>query len=279
MKKILITGASGFIASNLANRALRKGYRLYLQSRTVTKELETENYCFINKSFELLSPSDFVDLSCIIHLASAGVSPQKASWATLEAVNVAGNLAMCELAKSLNVPLIIAGSFSEYGESGLHYDEIPVDAPLRPTFPYAISKAAGCSIALGYAKCENIALGYLRIFNAYGPGQFGENLWPSLVDAAKMGRDFDITPGEQIRDFIHVDKIADKFISIIENNKLKSGIPYVRNIASGKPQMIKSFCQDQWARYSIGGNLIIGGLPYRPSEVMRYVPSMEPKYL
>lgn len=279
MTAVLLTGASGFVARHVAKKAAERGYTLYLQSRNKKFPIPTGDCHLINKSFELLSPNDFDSLNYIIHLASAGVSPQKSDWSTLQRVNVAGNLSICQLAKSLNIPLVIAGSFSEYGESGLHYQEIPVDAPLKPTFPYAISKAAGCSLALGYAKYENIALGYLRIFNAYGPGQFQQNLWPALVDAAKAGKDFDITPGDQIRDFIHVNEVADKFISFIDNDIFLSGNPYVSNIASGNPQKIKDFCKNQWALYANGGKLNVGSLPYRSSEVMRFVPSMESKYL
>ena len=73
--------------------------------------------------------------------------------------------------------------------------------------------------------------------------------------------------------------MADQFFNAIDNNILKPGRPYVNNVASGNPQTIKEFCQREWNKHSKGGSLNVGALPYRPSEVMRFVPSMEAKYL
>lgn len=280
-KRVLITGGSGFIATYVASLFVQDGYEVVLQTRgnSVCNDLINNKLVrLLPCSIFALTPEDLDAVDSIIHLASAGVSPQKASWNELEEVNVRGVLSMCQLALKLNAKLVVAGSFAEYGKSGLKYDYIPVDAPLEPTFPYATSKAAGCNLALGFAKSEGLSLAYLRIFNAFGNGQHESNLWPSLVAAALDGRDFDMTPGEQIRDFIPVENVAGQFFDVIDNSKLKPGSPFVINVASGDPQTIKEFCQCEWNKYSKGGSINVGALPYRPSEVMRYVPSMEAMY-
>ncbi|MDA9889399.1 NAD-dependent epimerase/dehydratase family protein [Synechococcus sp. AH-224-G16] len=281
-KRVLITGGSGFIATYVASVFVQHGYEVVLQTRGngVCNDLINNKLVkLLSCSIFALTPEDLNDVDSIIHLASAGVSPQKASWNELEEVNVRGVLSMCQLALKLKAKLVVAGSFAEYGKSGLKYNFIPVDAPLEPTFPYSISKAAGCNLALGFARSEGLSLAYLRIFNAFGKRQHESNLWPSLVAAALAGRDFDTTPGEQVRDFIPVKDVADQFFNAIDNTILKPGRPYVSNVASGKPQMIKDFCHCEWNKYSKGGSLNVGTLPYRPSEVMRCAPSMESKYL
>ena len=145
-----------------------------------------------------------------------------------------------------------------------------LDAPLKPTYPYAISKAIACNLILQYAKYENLKVAYLRIFNAYGDGQYEKNLWPSLVSAASLGKDFQMSPGNQIRDFIKVEDVANQFISIAISNKLISGRPLVVNCASGNPQTVKDFCIENWNKFSKGGNLDIGSLSYRDNEVISY---------
>ena len=281
-KRVLITGGSGFIATYVASLFVQHAYEVVLQTRgnAVCSGLINNKFVkLLPCSIFALTPEDLEAVDSIIHLASAGVSPQKATWNELEEVNVKGVLSICQLALKLKAKLVVAGSYAEYGKSGLKYDSIPVDAPLEPTFPYATSKAAGCKLALGFAKSEGLSLAYLRIFNAFGNGQHESNLWPSLVKAALVGRDFDMTPGEQVRDFIPVDDVADQFFNVIDNPILKPGRPYVSNVASGNPQMIKDFCHCEWNKYSKGGSLNVGALPYRPSEVMRFVPSMESQYL
>lgn len=281
-KRVLITGGSGFIATYVASLFVQNGYEVMLQTRGngVRNDLINNKLVkMLSCSIFALATEDLDSVDSIIHLASAGVSPQKASWNELEEVNVRGVLSMCQLALKHKAKLVVAGSYAEYGKSGLKYDFIPVDAPLEPTFPYATSKAAGCNLALGFAKSEGLALAYLRIFNAFGKGQHKSNLWPSLVAAALAGRDFDMTPGEQVRDFVPVENVADQFFDVIDNSKLKPGSPYLINVASGNPQTIKEFSQHQWHKFSTGGRLNIGSIPYRPQEVMRYVPSMEAVYL
>lgn len=281
-KKVLITGGSGFIATHVAKLCVQESCEIVLQTRgnSVCNDLADNKLVKVLPcSIFSLTPDVLDSVDSIIHLASAGVSPQKASWNVLEEVNVRGVLSMCQLALKLKAKLVVAGSSVEYGKSGLKYDFIPVDAPLEPTFPYATSKAAGCNLALGFAKSEGLSMAYLRIFNAFGKGQHESNLWPSLIAAALAGRGFDITPGEQVRDFIPVEDVADQFFNAIDNYILKPGMPYVTNVASGKPQTIREFCQREWNNYSRGGSLNVGTLPYRHSEVMRFVPSMESKYL
>ena len=276
---ILITGGSGFIATHLASRLHELGIKVVLQTRCSSSSCNVPCYKVISKPFHLLTPSDLSDVSHIVHLASAGVSPQMAEWSVLERVNIAGTLHMCQLALALDIPLVISGSSSEYGLSALRVDKLAVDSQLHPLSPYAASKAAACSLAISFARINSLKLAYLRIFNAYGSGQYPKNLWPSLVSAATSGNDFDITYGEQIRDFIPVSSVVDQFINVLSNVPLKKGSPYLANIASGKPLSVRSFCEREWSLYSVGGKLNIGALPYRSSEIMKYLPCLVPKFI
>lgn len=276
---IFVTGASGFIATHFAQTCLANGHNLVLQSTSSYAKQDSPRVIWLRKSFFSLTHSDIAKADIIVHLASAGVSPKQATWSELFSCNVKGTLKMCGLAKTLDIPIVISGSYSEYGLSAMSYGLIPVDAPLQPTSPYASSKAAAYQAAFGYAKAEKIKLAYLRIFNAYGPGQYYKNLWPSLVNAAISGEDFEMTPGEQVRDFIPVELAVHQILELCDSDLFIAGSPYVVNLASGKPQSVKEFCFQQWSKFSTGGHLKVGALPYRSSEIMRYVPSLKPKHL
>ena len=280
--KILITGGSGFIASHVIKACLKKDIQILVQSRKEISNkslISNKNINVINKSFLDLKAEEIDSVDSIIHLASVGVTPQIATWQQLNEINISGSLHICELAKLINAKLFVSGSYAEYGDSGLEHDCIPVDATLKPTYPYAISKAIACELILAYTRYEKINTSYLRIFNAYGEGQNQMNLWPSLISAAKKAEDFPMTPGEQIRDFINVQDVAQQLIFAATKAKLIPGRPLVKNCASGKPQSVKEFCQKYWNLYSTGGELKIGELHYRKNEVMKFVPSLEEKYL
>lgn len=281
-KRILITGGSGFIASYVARSCAERNCEILLQSRAggiLDDLLHRQVAKVFNCSFLALEPELLKGVDSIIHLASAGVSPRKSEWGELEEVNVKGTLAMCRLAQKLKANIVIAGSFAEYGKSGLRYNEIPVDAPLEPTFPYAVSKAAGCQLALGFARSEGIGVAYLRVFNAFGFGQHDSNLWPSLIKAAKLGQDFEMTEGQQVRDFIPVEDVANQFVNAATQLEMREGSPFVSNVGSGKPITVREFSEYWWKRCNAKGRLKIGSVPYRANEVMRFIPSLNSAYL
>ena len=269
VKRILITGASGFVASYVARSCADRNCEIVLQSRVgrIPEGLDNcQTVKLLNCSFFELQSELLNGVECIIHLASAGVSPRKSEWDELEEVNIKGTLAMCRLAKKLKANIVIAGSFAEYGKSGLRYNEIPVDAPLEPTFPYAVSKSAGCQLALGFARSEGLSVAYLRIFNAFGLGQHESNLWPSLISAAKSGQDFGMTEGQQLR-------------YAATELEMREGFPFVSNVGSGKPATVREFSEYWWKRCDAKGRLKIGSVPYRDHEVMRFIPSLKSAYL
>ena len=158
-------------------------------------------------------------LACdvLVHLASFGVSPKPSTWEDCFKVNVLDTMHLLETANAAGIRKVIAaGSCAEYGSSGLNYDFIPVDAPLEPKGAYASSKAASSIAIQSFAESAGMSLIYGRIFSAFGEGQFEQNLWPSLKKRALEGSDFEMTPGEQIRDFIPVEEVAEWFIKALE---------------------------------------------------------------
>ena len=151
---------------------------------------------------------------------------------------------------------------------------IPTDAPLKPTLSYPTSKAAASIALIGWAVENNVFLQILRIFQVYGEGELETRLWPSLKKYAKLGKDFPMTKGEQIRDFISVDQVAKKFLNEIEFTNVDRSSPRILNIGSGKPQSVLDFSQYWWNKWNAKGDLLIGKIPYKQSEIMRYVPKL-----
>jgi len=274
---IFVTGATGFIGSHFVHLAIKSGHQVSALKRehlSKPKVLWPSDPCWIESTILDLKADQLQGVDAIVHFAAAGVSPRTATWQELEKVNVRSTLYLCELAKKIGARISISGSFAEYGLSGNRFTLIPPSAPLEPTFPYAASKAASSVLATSFARSEGIQLTYLRIFNAYGDGQFESNLWPSLRSAALSGDNFPLTPGEQIRDFIDVEAVAKWFLASICITLQHANEPLVVNVGSGNPQTIAEFCQHWWKEWSASGKLEIGKLPYRKGEVMRYVPEI-----
>jgi nucleoside-diphosphate-sugar epimerase len=280
--KIFVTGGTGFLGSYFISAAVKNGHEVIALRRPHSKpKVQNSQLKKVNWIEGQLSGDYGIYLKqcdALVHFASAGVSPQPASWDLCFKVNLINSLKLCESAVDAGVDkLLIAGSYAEYGKSALRYEAIPSNAALEPIGPYACSKAASFIAIHGFAIEKKIKLCYLRVFSAYGEGQNKSNLWPSLYESANSGNDYPMTMGEQIRDFISVKEVADKFVDSLLFDKVKSGIPLVKNIGSGKPRTVLEFSQYWWKKWNAKGKLLTGAIPYRDYEIMRYVPMIDVK--
>lgn len=274
--RIFVTGGTGFIGSHFLNQALAAGHsvtalRLPGEKSKIPLKKQPE---WIEGTLASPLRDQLKGCEALVHLAAVGVSPQKATWDKLFAVNVQQSLNLWQQAIEAGVKrFVLSGSCVEYGRSAERYEQsIPADAPLEPTHAYAASKAAGSIAAMALCTERERELLILRLFHVFGEGQHESNFWPSLKRAALAGEDFPMTAGEQVRDFVSVDAVAAKFAEGLSRKDLEPGRPLIENVGTAKPQTLRSFAEYWWRHWNARGKLLIGALPYRDNEVMRYVP-------
>jgi len=275
--KIFVTGGTGFIGSHFLKKCANSGIEVVALRRS------KNSLCKINLSSEpnwiegdlsSVQKRDFKGIDCLVHLASAGVS-EKLCWTELLRVNVLESVNLWLNAANAGVKnFLICGSCFEYGKSGDCFDFIPTDAPLLPATPYASSKAAATMSAIGLATERNVSVKILRPFHVYGEGESSQRLWPSLRKAALSGEDFRMTKGEQIRDFVHVTQVAEELGNHCLNWQVPQGQVSIKNLGTARSQTLIKFCKHWWTRWDATGTILPGTVPYRPNEVMRYVPKI-----
>ena len=274
--KILLTGGTGFIGSHFLITALAAGHEVVALRRPGRESrvpLQREPH-WCDEAWAELPEEAFAGVDALVHLAAAGVDPATATWPLCFEVNVNASLALWLRARQHGVErFIICGSCFEYGLAGQRYERIPVTAPLEPTGPYPASKAAATMAALGFAVQEKAAVHILRPFHVFGPGEAPHRFWPALHAAALAGRDFPMTAGEQVRDFVPVEQVAAVFVTALSELPAP-GQPRIGNVGSGQPITLRAFAERWWQEWGARGALRIGALPYRPDEVMRYVPAL-----
>ena len=274
---LFVTGGTGFIGSHFLRIALRAGHRVVAirRPRAQPRILLTDEPIWIEKELADCEPHDFQDIDAIVHFAAAGVNPKDANWESCFKTNLTDSLRVWRTASAGGVKrLIVCGSCFEYGASGESMAAISIDCPLQPTGPYHASKAAATMAALGLARTGNLHLIILRPFHVYGEGEESHRFWPSLRAAALAGRDFPMTLGEQVRDFIPVEDVAQTFLRFLEKEPPAPGIPEIHNVGSGWPQTLREFAEFWWKKWGATGKLKFGEIPYREGEVMRYVPEI-----
>ena len=277
--KIFLTGGTGFIGSHVLKQLIDSDIEVIAHRR---KESSSPNISiegsvnWLTKPVSDIAPLDFTGVDVLLHLASHSV---QYPFDTLEKnihFNVVEPLSMFDKAHQSGVTkFVVAGSCFEYGSSGERYEYIPTEAPLEPTNDYATSKAMSYLAFRQFALNKKVSLSYQRIFHAFGEGQPENRLWPSIKNAALEGKDLELTPGEQIRDFIPVEKVAKRLIQAAVSIMKSENTISVDNIGSGLPQSIAHFAKYWWNYWGAAGSLRQGAQPYRDNEVMRFVPKVE----
>jgi nucleoside-diphosphate-sugar epimerase len=184
--------------------------------------------------------------------------------------NVLGTDNLLSAVKSLQPPphVVIAGSGYEYAPQSIPLTE---DDPVFPASPYGVSKAAGTFCAGEYSA--QIPITVLRIFNVYGPGEQLPRLLPYIVKNAKLGNRVELTPCEQMRDFLYVRDVASVFWRALECAPQNRGLR-ILNVGSGSARPLKDFvciAVRVLEKKGIRAQLEFGARPYRVGEPMFYV--------
>lgn len=274
--RIFLTGGTGFIGSHFVKIALQEGHEVHALRRSESSPripLDPEpNWIEGDLSCD---PGEVLgECDAFVHLAAKGVTPQKATWEEIFRWNVLESVKLWNLAADRGVKqFVICGSCTEYGRSAERYSKIPASAPLEPVSGYGAAKAAASLAALAMSVERQIPVTVLRPFIVYGTGQHPANFLPSLMEAALAGQDFEMTPGEQIRDFHRVEDCAEDFLKALIT-QTPDPISIVRNLGSGREMSLRDFARARWTELSAQGSLKIGAIPYRPNEVMRFVPEL-----
>lgn len=274
---LFVTGGTGFIGSYFLNKALSAGHTVYAlrrpgaQTRILLRKEPIWVEGLLDGDFNaILSKCDV-----LVHLAAHTPNPPYDTVANCLYWNLTASLALFEQAHAAGIrKFLVAGSCFEYGKAAERYDAVPVTAALEPTMSYPTSKAAASVAFYGWAVQSHVQLKILRIFQVFGEGEDPKRLWPSLRRAALAGEDYPMTLGAQIRDFIPVEEVAQRFYAELNFRDTDIGSPKIKNIGTGKPQTVLAFSQYWWTKWQAQGKLIPGAVPYRDNEVMRFVPDM-----
>jgi len=273
---IALTGGTGFIGSHFLKQALADGHLVRAIRRTINSRPRihlSERPDWLDRQIDQVSSEDLRGCDVLVHLAAHTGNIPYDNLATCFYWNVSAVISLFEQARIAGIKrYIVAGSCFEYGASAERYDRIPTDAPLEPTNSYSASKAAASIALIQWAKEHRLNLEVIRVFHVYGDGELRTRLWPSLKLAALSGRDFAMTKGEQIRDFIDVEQCASIFMCRSTFQPQGASQQLIFNMSSGKSQTISDFCHFWWSNWQAKGELLIGRLPYRDGEVMQYIP-------
>jgi CDP-glucose 4,6-dehydratase len=226
VKRALVTGGHGFVASHLARALLERGDAvtvldlappplsgLVLQGVAPEVELVEAD---LRDATRVGATVDSGEFDVVFHLAAQTlVGPAMSDPAATFEANVRGTWTLLEACRRADVPaVVVASSDKAYGPSErLPYRE---EMQLRPASPYEASKAATDAIALSYRPAYGLAIAVTRFANIYGGGDLNfSRLIPETVAAVLDGRRPAIrSDGSPERDFLFVDDAIAAYLAI-----------------------------------------------------------------
>ena len=237
MKKILLTGASGFIGRHTIPLLLESGYEVHAVSFTAQPSLEKESRLFWYQC-NLLNADEqkclLVEVKPTHLLHFAWYTTSGKYWTSLE--NLRWVQASLDLLMNFvdqgGIRAVLAGTCAEYDWNyGYCSEEV---TPTRPATLYGTCKHSLQEMLRHLSQQTELNSAWGRIFFLFGPHEHTDRLVSSVIRSILKGKPARCSHGNQIRDFLYVEDVASAFVAL-----LNSSVEGAVNIASGQPIALK----------------------------------------
>jgi UDP-glucose 4-epimerase len=263
----VVTGGAGFIGSHMVDLLVERGYRVHAIDNLVggrranlAQHAANPDVTLDERDIRALAPGDalFAGARIVIHFAGIGdIVPSIERPAEYMSANVQGTVAVLEAARAAGASkLVYAASSSCYGLAAVPTRE---DHPIRPQYPYALSKYQGEMACFHWHQVYGMPVNAIRIFNAYGTrsrtsGAYGA-VFGVFLRQKLGGQPFTVVgDGTQSRDFVYATDVARAFLAAAETEL----VGQVWNLGAGNPQSVNRLVE------LLGG--AVTHIPKRPGE-------------
>lgn len=267
----IVTGGAGFVGSHMVDLLVQQGYRVHAIDNLVggrpanlSQHGANGNVRLFETDIRALVPGDpetdaiFEGARFVFHFAGIGdIVPSIEQPLEYMSVNVQGSANVLECARRAGVgKFVYAASSSCYGLADVPTRE---DHPIRPEYPYALSKYQGEQAAFHWHKVYGLPVNSVRIFNAYGTrvrtsGAYGA-VFGVFLRQKLAGQPLTVVgDGTQRRDFVYVTDVARAFLAAATTDQVGE----VYNLGNGNPQSVNRLVE------LIGGAVVY--IPKRPGE-------------
>ncbi len=268
-KRVLITGAAGFLGSHLCDRFVKEGYHVIGMDNLITGDLQNIQHLFKLEQFEFYHQdvSKYIHVAGPIHYILHFASPAspidylKIPIQTLK-VGSLGTHHCLGLAKAKNARILVASTSEIYGDPLVHPQPEEYWGNVNPVGPrgvYDEAKRFQEAITMAYHTFHNLETRIVRIFNTYGPRMRlndGRAL-PAFIGQALRGEDLTVFgDGSQTRSFCYVDDLIEGIYRLLMSD-------YALPVNIGNPSEItlRDFAEEVIALTGTDRKIIYKPLP------------------
>ena len=231
MKKIVITGAAGFIGSNLVDRLINEGFFVYGIDNLITGSIDNLSHLNTNNNFDFINHdvTEYIDIKdkidYVFHFASPASPIDYLEYPiqTLKANSIGGHNAL-GLAKKNNAKFILASTSEIYGDPLQHPQKETYNGNVNPIGPRSIYDEAKRfieSMTISYHTYHKMNVSIVRIFNTYGPRMRINDgrVLPTFIKQASLNQELTINGnGNQTRSFCYIDDTINGILKLMKIN-------------------------------------------------------------
>lgn len=275
-KILLVTGASGFIGSHLCRRLLEEGAKVHIllkKDSNIFKIQDILGSLHVWYGDITDYPSVYACIrgskpEIIFHLAAFRDTRRDFNLVNqMIDVNIKGTLNLLKIIFEKKIRLekfINTGTSEEYGDGPAPFQENQKE---KPVSPYSASKVAVTYFSQMIHRSFGLPIVTLRPFLVYGPYQDTDMFIPSLIQHCLEGKDFQMTEGDQTREFNYIDDVIDAFLLAACCPAAKGEII---NIGNGIEYTIRYVAEKIVQKMGNPIKLLVGALPKRVGETKHF---------
>lgn len=267
--RIAVSGATGFVGRHVVARLLEHGHDVIAITRDRRRAATMpwfDRVAFVacdlyREPDRLIASLDRPD--AFLHLAWPGLPDYRGMFNLTE--NLVAEIELFRRLVDWGVgQLMVAGTCLEYG---LQFGPLEEDGDTRPTTPYGLAKDTVRKTLELMQTTQPFTLQWMRLFYMYGPGQSEKSLLSQLDHAIDEGHEsFDMSPGDQLRDYLPVEAIAERFARVIAQREVAGVI----NCCSGRPISILQLIEQHLEARAASIRLNRGVYPYPDYEALAF---------
>lgn len=279
MKKVLITGATGFVGSNITHRMINEGFEVHILTRESSNMWRLEGILDkindhkvdLTEALKLKEIIENINPEYIIHLAIYGGRPNQEDEINILESNLIGTINLVNASKNIDYKCFInTGSSSEYGKKK---EKMKETDECKPINMYGVTKVSAAMYCNYKALVGNKNIGTLRLFSPFGDFEDRGRLIPDLILGSLIDKKVKLANPNAVRDYIYIEDVCDIYLKILKEPQNFKG--EIFNIGYGEQHSVKYMAETVKDIISTGVTLEYNAITGREADTDIWVSSIE----